>query len=187
MNLCRRRLRDCLGGSLHCIGKHYQPRLFVFRLRARVPEILFVYLVRICFCFLCLLVKIAYQRCAVVLLDDFSYLVSKPVLPCAFNALPYMRYQYLGAYIRRKTVMPVLAPHVFYKIQRVFRLADVMVVGADLCEEGVCVYRLCSQFHHTPYYHRMVVCAWRMHGKLLQQRMVHPCQLKMPYVGGISK
>ena len=161
----------------HHIGQHDQPGFPGLGFWARVPEI-----VDLDGVFSLLLfgffVKIANDAGSMVLLDGVDDGLSQLVLPSQLYTGLDVRDQDQARHGRCQLVMPVLSIDlVFYEIEGLLELADVMVVAAHLGQKRVGADIGGSGFHQRSYDDRMVVGPRRFDHQSPEEGLIEVGQL----------
>src|SRR5208283_1458823 len=111
-----------------------------------------------------------------MLLDHLDNGRAKSILSSPFHTLLYVRDNYQGAHTGLEPVMRVVSTAlVFNKVVGLRLLAefsDVVIIGADPCQQGICTDQRCSSFGKVSHHDGMVVGSRRLERHLFKNWVV---------------
>ena len=83
------------------------------------------------------------------------------------------------------TIFPVWL--VFYEIKRFFYLADIMIIGADLCQECICSDFFSCRFNKGCHDNAVMICSGGHQEEFLEDRLVQVAKFQELDVSCIPK
>src|SRR5208283_3452349 len=126
-----------------------------------------------------------------VLLNDIDNGGTKSIFPSFFDTLLYVGDNYQGAHAWFEPVMGVASTAlVFNKIIRLSLLPDfsnVVIIGADPCQQGICADQLRGCLGEAPHHYGMMVGSRSFKRQLFKNWMVEIGDLEQLHVRRVPK
>lgn len=135
-----------------------------------------------------LFIKIPHQACTVMLANNIGDLPAKFAGCREFASILDMGDDYQRTHPGGKLIVPVFSlALVLDEIERFFNFADIMVIGADLTENGIGANGLRCSFNHRTDDYGMMITARRFDDHSLKYRLIEVGELQEPDVGRKSE